>query len=211
MGYKEAKITFYSDKITYVGDPFEGISAEPTGSPAWDEVVEKELEIMMSWEAPIMERSAEFVCENGGDILEIGFGMGIASDYIQAQSPNSHTILELHPELAQKAREWAEDKPSVTIIEGDWIETISSLGKFDGIFFDTYGLFGHWLDVAEAIDSHANKGCHVSFWNATAKQDGTHCGFDDSYNITYERIELEEVPYNDYYPYSFYYMPKVVL
>jgi hypothetical protein len=37
-------------------------------------------EVMMSWEAPIMEKCAEFVCYNSGDILEIGFGMGICSD-----------------------------------------------------------------------------------------------------------------------------------
>ncbi len=39
--------------------------------------------IMMSWEHPVMKQHAEIVCKNGGDILEIGFGMGISAQYIQ--------------------------------------------------------------------------------------------------------------------------------
>tara|TARA_R100001594_G_C4041247_1_gene263276 strand:- start:68 stop:265 length:198 start_codon:yes stop_codon:yes gene_type:complete len=35
------------------------------------------IEVMMDWEAPIMEKCAEYICHNKGDILEIGFGMGI--------------------------------------------------------------------------------------------------------------------------------------
>ena len=38
---------------------------------------ESGLEVMMDWEDSIMEKSAEFICHNKGDILEIGFGMGI--------------------------------------------------------------------------------------------------------------------------------------
>ena len=34
--------------------------------------------VMHSWETPIMEKMAKWVCSNGGDILEVGFGTGIA-------------------------------------------------------------------------------------------------------------------------------------
>ena len=51
-------------------------------------------EVMGSWEDPLMKRHAEVACENGGDILEIGFGMGISANYIQQQNPDSHTIIE---------------------------------------------------------------------------------------------------------------------
>ena len=78
------------------------------------------MEVMMSWEAPIMEKSAEYVCQSKGDILEIGFGMGICSDYIQAQGVNSHTIVEIHPQIIERLNTWASDKSNVTIIEGDW-------------------------------------------------------------------------------------------
>ena len=83
MGYKEAKINFYPDRITYIGNKLEGISEEAKQEledlfPDFDlndylANESEELIIMMSWERPVMQRSAEFVCENGGDILEIGF------------------------------------------------------------------------------------------------------------------------------------------
>lgn len=206
MGYKEATLTFHDDKITYVGNPAEGM---PNYEEAYPGLENEELEVMMSWEAPIMEKSAEFVCQNGGDILEIGFGMGIASDYIQAHNPTSHTIIEMHPQIAERARAWASDKPNVTIIEGDWIKEIDSLGNFDGIFFDTWGFFGHWGDLANKTSEHANSGCHITFWNCLSKE-ANGCGFNESHNITYEQISVDP-PQNTYFNHETYYMPKVVV
>ena len=80
----------------------------------------KGIEVMMDWESLIMEKSAEFICHNKGDILEIGFGMGICADYIQAQGVNSHTIVEIHPQILEKLNIWASNKSNVVIIEGDW-------------------------------------------------------------------------------------------
>ena len=57
------------------------------------------LEVMMDWEDEIMSASAAYACQNGGDILEIGFGMGISAGYIQSHSINSHTICENHPQI----------------------------------------------------------------------------------------------------------------
>ena len=92
--------------------------------------------IMMSWEDPVMKKHAEIICSNGGDILEIGFGMGISAAHIQNQDIKSHTIIEIHPEVARRAREWAKDKPTVIIIEGDWYDVIDDLKTYDGIFYD---------------------------------------------------------------------------
>ena len=78
-----------------------------------------DFEVMMNWEAPIMEKSAKYICQSKGDILEIGFGMGICSDYIQAQGVNSHTIVEIHPQIISRLNTWASGKSNVTIIEGD--------------------------------------------------------------------------------------------
>ena len=83
-------------------------------------------EVMMDWEAPIMEKSAEYICQSKGDILEIGFGMGICSDYVQAQGVNSHTIVEIHPQIIEKLNTWASDKSNVTVVEGDW-SSVSSV------------------------------------------------------------------------------------
>ena len=43
-------------------------------------------EVMHDWETPIMHRMAEFVCEEGGDIIEFGFGMGISATHMQKQN-----------------------------------------------------------------------------------------------------------------------------
>ena len=32
--------------------------------------------VMHEWEHPLMKAKADWVCQNGGDILELGFGMG---------------------------------------------------------------------------------------------------------------------------------------
>ena len=120
MAYKDEILTFASDKIYYTIDDLE-------------------LEVMMDWEDDIMKASANYICENGGDILEIGFGMGIAADYIQANSITSHTIIEIHPQIIEKAKTWANGKPNVTIIEGDWYEVKDSLSTYDGVFYDTWG------------------------------------------------------------------------
>lgn len=39
--------------------------------------------VMMDWEKPIMLAHANLVCQGGGDILNIGFGLGLVDDAIQ--------------------------------------------------------------------------------------------------------------------------------
>ena len=88
MSYTDKTLTFESDKIYYY-------------SEGWGE----NIEVMMNWEDSIMKASADYVCENGGDILEVGFGMGISAGYIQSHSISSHTIIENHPQIIAKAVE----------------------------------------------------------------------------------------------------------
>ncbi|MCO5575539.1 hypothetical protein L7F22_029340 [Adiantum nelumboides] len=107
--------------------------------------------IMMSWEKPLMEAHARAVCAGGGDILNVGFGMGLVDTAIQSYQPASHTIIEAHPEVYKRliASGWAE-KPNVNIIFGRWQDVLPSLGVYDGIFFDTYG--EHYEDLKEFHD-----------------------------------------------------------
>lgn len=73
-----------------------------------------------------------------GDILEIGFGMGICSNEIQKQNPKSHTIIEINQDIFNYGLEWAKSKDNVTMMLGDWKDVIPTLNqKFDGIFIDT--------------------------------------------------------------------------
>lgn len=103
-----------------------------------DEIVTPDgLEVMMEWERPIMERSAEIICHNHGDVLNVGFGMAIIDGAIQRCGVTSHTIIEAHPQVVRRAEEWARDKNAVTIIPSTWQKALESLKQFDGIYFDT--------------------------------------------------------------------------
>ena len=164
-----------------------------------------ELEVMMDWEAPIMERSAEFICHNKGDILEIGFGMGICSDYIQAQGVNSHTIVEIHPTIFEKLQTWANGKSNVTIIQGDW-NNVSGLSTYDGIFFDTFG--DENLDkFKDFVSSKIKSGGKITYWNNEEKEYNPY-SFD---SVSYEQISVtpDENMYTNIA--NNYYMPKVEL
>ena len=94
--------------------------------------------VMMSWETDLMKQHAKRVTQNRGDILEIGFGMGISAQFIQDFGCVSHTIVESHPEILKKLHEWAKDKLNVKIIEGDWfvVQDILCQFQYDGIFYD---------------------------------------------------------------------------
>jgi protein arginine N-methyltransferase 2 len=96
--------------------------------------------VMMTWETPLMVHHAKDVCWNRGDVVNIGFGMGIVDTEIQKHSPKSHTIIEAHPDVyKQMIRKGWGSKPGVRVVFGRWQDVIDDLGPFDGIFFDTYG------------------------------------------------------------------------
>ena len=182
MAFKDTILTFEDDKI----------------------VTEDDREVMMSWESPIMEKSAEYICENKGDILEIGFGMGICSDYIQAQGVNSHTIVEIHPQIVERLLTWAEDKDNVTIVIGDW--NSADLGTYDGIFIDTFG-DDNWSSFKVFALSKGKSGAKVTYWNNFTSGINEH-SFD---NISFEEVSVTPTD-NGYTEISNkYYMPKVVI
>ena len=164
------------------------------------------VEVMMTWEAPIMEKSAEFICQSKGDILEIGFGMGICSDYIQAQGVNSHTIVEIHPQMIERLKTWASGKSNVTIVEGCWYDDRASLGAYDGIFLDTFGdtQTEHFKTVAL---SKAKSGAKITYWNNIEGENNRY-NFD---TVSYDQISVTPAS-NDYTKIeNTYYLPKVEL
>ena len=161
------------------------------------------VEVMMNWESPIMEKSAEFICHNKGDILEIGFGMGICADYIQAQNVNSHTIVEIHPQIIDKLQIWAEDKSNVTIVEGDW-NSVGGLSTYDGIYLDTFG-DDNTDNFKDFALSKIKSGGKITYWNNKESNNNPY-SFD---SISYEQISI--TPDDNIYTNieSNYYMPKV--
>lgn len=96
-------------------------------------------EVMQAWEQPLMDELSRLTARAGGDVLEVGFGMGISASSLQKLGVRSHTIIEANPEIAASARTWAEAHAGpITVVEGRWQEVIDSLGSFDAILFDTY-------------------------------------------------------------------------
>jgi guanidinoacetate N-methyltransferase len=98
-------------------------------------------EVMQEWERPLMRVLARETTRNGGDVLEVGFGMGISAGYIVEYGCASYTVIEPHPQVLQKARAWAVSQSvPVQIEEGFWQDLLGRLGQFDGILFDTFPL-----------------------------------------------------------------------
>ena len=97
-------------------------------------------QVMQDWEAPLMKAMADIVTEQQGDVLEVGFGMGISASYIQARCPRSHTIIECNQEVIQAFGEWTERYRGrdIRLMQGRWQDVVDDLGMFDGVFFDTY-------------------------------------------------------------------------
>ena len=167
-------------------------------------ITEDGREVMMDWETSIMEKSAEYVCHNKGDVLEIGFGMGICADYIQAQGVNTHTIVEIHPQIIDNLKVWAEDKSNVTIVEGDW-NSVSGLSTYDGIFLDTFG-DDNWSNFKSFALSKAKSGAKITYWNNFSSENNEH-SFD---SISFENISISPDS-NEYMNGNTYYMPKIEL
>lgn len=99
-------------------------------------------QIMEDWQIPVMEAMAEIVCEASGDVLEIGFGRGVASEIIQQLGVRSHTISECNPSVVDRFKEWRLKHPDsdIHLLEGLWQERVDDMGLYDGVFFHTYPL-----------------------------------------------------------------------
>ena len=149
--------------------------------------------IMASWEAPMMELHAEIVCRKGGDILEIGFGLGISASYIQTHNINSHTIIEPHPEIAKKAREWSQKMKNVKIIESDWFDVIDKLEMYDGVFYDAE-FDKNMYEFYDLIKPKIKKGGIYSFFNPEG--DGVQNFQLIKDNVKYKQIHVDHPPYN---------------
>jgi hypothetical protein len=150
--------------------------------------------IMHSGEKSLMNKLASIVTKNGGDILEIGFGMNLSADAIQS-NPNviSHTIIEIHPEQYKKALEWSKSqKIKTTIILGDWIDILPiSNMKFDGILHDTHMDF-NIPNFLKYVEKNCKKDTIVGFFEFRV--------FDLRFNAVRHSLtdkEYENLPYKN--------------
>jgi spermidine synthase len=120
--------------------------------------------VMAKGAKTLTELHSHIVCQNKGDILDIGFGMGFSANKIY-ELADSYTCIEINPQIYQNAIKWAEDKPNVEIIFGDWIDIIPTLSKkFDGVFFDTHNDPNSHL-AEEYVRLVSKEGTIFSHWN----------------------------------------------
>tara|TARA_R100000152_G_C6716003_1_gene142737 strand:- start:56 stop:646 length:591 start_codon:yes stop_codon:yes gene_type:complete len=189
--YRESDLTFDENGIYWT-------------NPEDNEVYQ----VMMKWEEPIMKKMAELAVNEGDNVLEIGFGMGILSDEIQKRKPKSHTIIECHKDIIPKLKDWAKEKSNIIIKEGRWLQLVNDLPKYDAILFDTYGDedLGNfvWFAVTKA-----NKGCKITWYNN--KDSDTDWGYlFDSYQLTLTDVTVNP-PTNKYYNKKTYKVPLKII
>jgi len=133
--------------------------------------------VMSTYEEPIMKIAAEIVANNGGDILNVGFGLGIIDHFIQLKNPKSHTIIEPHKQLFNKAIEngWGGN---VEMLNESWITSVDRFikegRKFDGIYYDIF-VYEHYNST---LDKFIKKLKHI------LKKDGVF-----SFFMNYNTIE----------------------
>ena len=192
--YLAADLTFTDDKITW--------ECPQTGDTR---------EVMMSWEQPIMEKMAEVAVSAGEHVLECGFGMGILSTAVQSRNPASHTIVECHPEIIVKLKAWAADKPTVTVIEGNWIDLLDDAEtRYDTILMDTYVDDKLHSDFRYFCKNKIKDGGKVSWWNFSG-------GTEDEYmkfywnNVTFTEVTGLSPEENTYYNRTNYFIPLKVI
>lgn len=97
--------------------------------------------VMERWEEPYMKRLAEIATMNGGKVLEVGFGLGIAASYIQKSSVEEHHIIEANEQVFERMKDFVGSAKCRTILYSGFWEDISIQFEdkfFDGILFDTY-------------------------------------------------------------------------
>lgn len=99
-------------------------------------------DIMEDWQIPLMRAMAEEATATHGDVLEIGFGRGIGSDFIQECGVKSHTVVDVNDSVIERFHEWRKKYPDAEfhLLHGLWQDKVPEFGMYDGIFFHTYPL-----------------------------------------------------------------------
>ena len=160
---------------------------------------EKGQAVMMEWERPIMEKSAEIITRKGGRVLNVGFGMGIIDTAIENHQITEHWIIEPHLDVFTKIMNdgW-HLKSHVKILHGDWQWFMKYLPKFDGIYIDTWD--EEIYDFLRNTPNMLKEDGILSFFNnPRGDEQGLHMTkehydiLSPISNINYETIELEHV------------------
>jgi guanidinoacetate N-methyltransferase len=96
-------------------------------------------EVMQAWEEPVMRAMARTITRDRGDVLEVGYGLGISARRILEFGCRSYTVLEPNQLVIERARRWAEGQTiPIETVAGEWPNDAHRLKSYDGIFYDPY-------------------------------------------------------------------------
>ena len=113
-------------------------------------------QVVQRWERPVMETMGKIAASRGGDVLEVGFGLGMSASAIAETGCRTYTVIEGHPEIASMAQIWSQSKQikkmaieGLTVVEGYWQDNLENLPSqgFDGILFDTCPIHENERDI----------------------------------------------------------------
>ncbi|HEX2792775.1 MAG TPA: class I SAM-dependent methyltransferase [Candidatus Paceibacterota bacterium] len=99
--------------------------------------------VMEDWEDGYMRELADIASANGGTVLEVGFGMGLAARYLQESGAAKHIVIEANREVYGRLLTFADAaRVPVEPHLGFWEDIAPTLpaASVSGILFDTYPL-----------------------------------------------------------------------
>ncbi len=106
------------------------------------------LEVMAGFEEPYMKKLAQIACSKGGNVLNVGYGLGLADQFIEdfrSEYPvEEHHIIELNNDVIRRAEKWLSASPNkdkIVLHRGCWEDILGGLQtKFDGVLYDGFPL-----------------------------------------------------------------------
>lgn len=164
--------------------------------------------LMFFAERELMRKHAGMLIGNNRkkNLLEIGYGLGIFSEEAFAVGVNSYTIIEIHPELIKRAKNWREtliDPDKVKIISKPWQLSLNLLKKYDAIMYDSCPPPG-WdnIDFKYLIEilckDHLKDGGLFSYFNIGPSVDPERAKILENYfrRIAVLQYEIKVIPQN---------------
>lgn len=158
--YLTDNIKFVKEKINHRKDKyiFNLKSKWNTATPIFEITKEGEkllkifnLEVMSDFQKPYMKVLANNATVNGGNILNIGFGLGLVDGFIQEKEGiDEHHIVELNQGVFDEAKKWRDkqkNRENIFLYLGNWEDVLFQLKEknicFDGVVYDAYPLEVH--------------------------------------------------------------------
>jgi spermidine synthase len=112
------------------------------------------------------QKSVDIITQSGGNILEVGFGMGISADAFYSKNFNTYTCVEINDYIFQNSQNWVTNKNNVSTLNDSWqnfFETASN--KFDVVYCDSLD-YDEYEEFYQKVKNVLNVGGIVSTYGS---------------------------------------------